>query len=300
MKYLYYPGCSLKCTGKAYEESLLAVFKALKIDYTEIEDWNCCGATDYMAVDEVNAFSIAARNLALAEKQFEKEEEIHVIAPCAACYMVLLKTMKYMDESPALRDKTKHALKEAGLNFEGRVKVRHPLDVLINDIGIEAIAKAKKYALKGIKVASYYGCQTVRPYSTFDDQRDPQTMDNLVKALGAEPVDWPLKTRCCGGSLTGTVAQVGLPLSYILLKEASRHGADVVVTACPLCQFNLECYQTDMNKKFNEDMNLPVMYFSQLMGLAMGIPQKEIGLQRLFVKPEKVLKTVKGGEAAYV
>jgi heterodisulfide reductase subunit B len=300
MRYLYYPGCSLKCTGRSYEESLLAVFDALKLDYTEIDDWNCCGATAYMSVDEVKAFTLAARNLALAEKQFEKEEEINLIAPCAACYMVLLKTQNYMDAKPELRAKVYMALKEAGLTNKRRVKVRHPLDVITNDIGIDAISKAKKNSLKGIKVASYYGCQTVRPYATFDDARDPSTMDNLVKALGAEPVDWPLKTRCCGGSLTGTVPEVGLPLSYVLLKEAAKCGADVIVTACPLCQFNLECYQNVINKKYKENLNLPVIYFSQLMGLAFGISQKELGIQRLFIKPEKVCKAVKGGVPVYV
>jgi heterodisulfide reductase subunit B2 len=300
MRYLYYPGCSLKCTGRSYEESLLAVFDALKIDYTEIDDWNCCGATAYMSVDEIKAFTLAARNLALAEKQFENEEEINLIAPCAACYMVLLKTQNYMDAKPELRAKVYMALKEAGLTNKRRVKVRHPLDVITNDIGIDAISKAKKNSLKGIKVASYYGCQTVRPYATFDDARDPSTMDNLVKALGAEPVDWPLKTRCCGGSLTGTVPEVGLPLSYVILKEAAKSGADVIVTACPLCQFNLECYQNVINKKYKENLNLPVIYFSQLMGLALGISQKELGIQRLFIKPEKVCKAVKGGAPVYV
>lgn len=300
MKYLYYPGCSLKSTGRAYEESLLAVFDALKIEYTEIDDWNCCGATAYMSVDETKAFTIAARNLALAEKQFENEEEINLIAPCAACYMVLLKTQNYLDAKPELRAKVYTALKEAGLTNKRRVKVRHPLDVLINDIEPDVIKNAVKHPLKGIKVASYYGCQTVRPYATFDDARDPITMDQIVRILGADPIDWPLKTRCCGGSLTGTVPEVGLPLTYVLLKEASKHGADVVVTACPLCQFNLECYQNKINKKYDDNINLPVIYFSQLMGLAFDIPQKKLGLQRVFIKPEKVLKTVKGGAPVYV
>jgi heterodisulfide reductase subunit B len=300
MKYLYYPGCSLKCSGRSYEESLLAVFDELKIDYTEINDWNCCGATAYMSVDEINAFTIAARNLALAEKQFENEKEINLIAPCAACYMVLLKTQNYMDQKPDLRARIYMALKEAGLSNERRVKVRHPLDVFINDIGIDVIRNAKKNSLKGIKVASYYGCQTVRPYSTFDDARDPSTMDDIVKALGAEPVDWSLKTRCCGGSLTGTVPEVGLPLTYVILEEAAKCGSDVIVTACPLCQFNLECYQKNINKKYHENLNIPVIYFSQLMGLAFGIPQNELGIHRLFIKPEKVCKELKGGAPVYV
>jgi heterodisulfide reductase subunit B len=300
MRYLYYPGCSLKCTGRSYEESLLPVFDELKIDYVELNDWNCCGATAYMAVDEAKAFAIASRNLALAEEQFKNEKEINIIAPCSACYMVLLKTKNYLDSNKFELAKIKGALRESGLNYEGKVRIRHPLDVLVNDIGVKEIAKAVKHPLKGIKVASYYGCQTVRPISTFDDARDPHTMDDLVKAIGAEPVDWPLKTRCCGASLTGIVEKVGLPLSYVILNEAAKRRADVVATSCPLCQFNLECYQTNINTKYQSDLRIGVVYFSQLMGLALGISPKKLGMDRLFIKPEIVYKAVKGGETVYV
>ncbi|HEY3251203.1 MAG TPA: CoB--CoM heterodisulfide reductase iron-sulfur subunit B family protein [Ignavibacteria bacterium] len=300
MKYLYYPGCSLKCTGRSYEESLLAVFKVLGIDYVELDDWNCCGATAYMAVDETKAFAIASRNLALAEQQFKNENEINIIAPCSACYMVLLKTQNFLAQNETELKKIKYALKESGLNYEGKVKIRHPLDVLVNDFGINAITKAVKHPLKGIRAASYYGCQTVRPYATFDDARDPSTMDKIVKAIGAEPVDWPLKTRCCGASLTGTVEQVGLPLCHSILYEAIKKRADVIITSCPLCQFNLECYQTKINKKYNQDLHIGVIYFTQLLGLALGILPPELGMNRLFVKPESVYKSVGGGAAIYV
>jgi heterodisulfide reductase subunit B len=300
MKYLYYPGCSLKCTGRSYEESLLAVFNALKIDYVELDDWNCCGATAYMAVDESKAFAIASRNLALAEEQFKDEKEINIIAPCSACYMVLLKTQNYLNQNPGEMSKIKLALKDSGLNYEGKVKIRHPLDVLVNDLGIAEITKAVKFPLKGIRVASYYGCQTVRPIATFDDARNPDSMDKIVKAIGAEPVDWPLKTRCCGASLTGTIDKVGMPLSYVILHEAVKRRADVVITACSLCQFNLECFQSKMNYKFNTQMHIGVVYFTQLLGLALGLSPKELGMHRLFVKPENVYKSVKGGEAVYV
>jgi heterodisulfide reductase subunit B len=300
LKYLYYPGCSLKCTGRSYEESLLAVFKVLGIDYVELDDWNCCGATAYMAVDETKAFAIASRNLALAEQQFKNENEINIIAPCSACYMVLLKTQNFLAQNETELKKIKYALKESGLNYEGKVKIRHPLDVLVNDFGINAITKAVKHPLKGIRAASYYGCQTVRPYATFDDARDPSTMDKIVKAIGAEPVDWPLKTRCCGASLTGTVEQVGLPLCHSILYEAIKKRADVIITSCPLCQFNLECYQTKINKKYNQDLHIGVIYFTQLLGLALGILPPELGMNRLFVKPESVYKSVGGGAAIYV
>ncbi len=300
MKYLYYPGCSLKSTGRAYEESILTVFKSLDISLTEIEDWNCCGATAYMAVDECKAFAIAARNLALAEKQFKDEPEVHIVAPCSACFMVLMKTISYMNTHKEIGQNIRKALNDAGLKFENRVKIRHPLDVLVNDFGIDKLTRAINNPLKGLRVASYYGCQTVRPFESFDTNRNPMTMDKIVQALGGQPVDWSLKTRCCGASLTGTIPEVGLRLSYIILHEAQQHHADVVVTSCPLCQFNLECYQSKMTSAFGHKIEIPVMFFSQLMGMALGLPESELGVKRLFVKPTFKSKSGQGGKPVYV
>lgn len=300
MKYIYYPGCSLKSTGRVYEESLLSVMDVLNIDYKELDDWNCCGATAYMAVDDRKAYVLAARNLALAEEQMKNEPEVNIIAPCAACFMVLLKTQKFLEENPEDKAAVVAALKESGLNYTGRAKVRHPLDVLVNDYGEGEIIKRITKPLKGIRVASYYGCQTVRPYSVFDDQRNPETMDRLMKAAGAEVVDWSMKTRCCGASLTGTVQDVALPLSYVIVHEAKKRRADAVATACPLCQFNLECYQTDMNSKFKSDLKVDILYFTQLLGMALGIEPKKLGMNRLFTEPENLYKIMEGGNRVYV
>lgn len=278
MKYSYFPGCSLKGTGRAYEESLLPVFQALGIELEELDDWNCCGATAYMAVDEVKACVLASRNLAIAEKAGHQE----LLAPCSACYLVLNKTKHYLHESPAVERVVQHALKTANLSYSGNVPVCHPLDVLVNNVGLETIKKRVKNPLKGLKVAPYYGCQIVRPYSTFDDQTNPTTMDRLLEAIGAQVVRYPLKTRCCGGSLTGTLPEPGLLCSYILLKEALKRGADVIATVCPLCQFNLDGYHDKIAAKW-ERVEIPVVYFSQLMGLAFGMPANQLGLQRGFV-----------------
>lgn len=282
MSYLYYPGCSLKSTGKAYEESILPVFRALGEPMAELDDWNCCGATAYMAIDELKAYAVATRNLALAEQQ-DPDKQTDLVAPCNACYLCLNKAVHYMDEQAKNGRKISKALDAAGLSYEGRVTIRHPLDVIVNDIGLERVKERVQKPLDGMKVACYYGCQIVRPYATFDDQYNPMSMDRLMEAVGAEPLIWPLKTRCCGGSLTGTVENVGLRLSYILLKEAKKRGADAVATCCPLCQFNLECYQDRMLSEYGETMDMPVVYFSQLAGLALGIPENELGMQRLFV-----------------
>jgi heterodisulfide reductase subunit B len=293
MKFSYFPGCSLKGTGRAYEESLLQVLKVLGVELVELDDWNCCGATAYMAVDEVKACVMASRNLAIAEKTGCKE----LLAPCSACYLVLNKTKHYLHESPAVESVIQAALKQGELSYGGNTPVRHPLDVLVNDIGIEEIKQHVKQPLKGLRVAAYYGCQIVRPYSSFDDQYNPTTMDRLREAIGCTLVPYPLKTRCCGGSLTGTLPEPGLLCSYILIKEAAKRGADVISTVCPLCQFNLDCYRDKMTSRWGGEMipdprnkgvsipvgpllGLPVVFFTQLLGLAFGLSERELGLHR--------------------
>jgi len=159
--------------------------------------------------------------------------------------------------------------------------------VLVNDIGVERIAAAVTRPLTGLKVACYYGCLLVRPYSTFDDQHNPTAMDRLMRAIGAEPIEWPLKTRCCGGScycggpLIGTVPEATLRLSYTLLREAKRRGADAVVTVCSLCLFNLEAFQGRMARQFGEPVDLTVGFLPQILGLALGLDKKKLGIQRM-------------------
>jgi heterodisulfide reductase subunit B2 len=285
-KYSYFPGCSLKGSGRAYEESLLPVFKSVGVELDELKDWNCCGATAYMAVDEVDACVMASRNLAIAEKAGHKE----VVAPCSACYLVLNKTKHYLHDSPAINKVVNLALQEGGLTYSGNTPVRHPLDIFIHDIGLDAIKAKVKKPLKGLKVIPYYGCQIVRPYSTFDNQYNPTTMDRLLEALGATVLDFPLKTRCCGGSLTGTLPEPGLLCTYILLKEAKKRGADIIATVCPLCQFNLDGYHDKIEARWKEPVRIPTVYFTQLMGLAFGISAQELGLQRN-ITPMKPLGT---------
>ncbi|MEK7708095.1 MAG: CoB--CoM heterodisulfide reductase iron-sulfur subunit B family protein [Verrucomicrobiota bacterium] len=278
MKYTYFPGCSLKGLGRAYEESLLPVMRQVGVELVELSDWNCCGATAYMSVDEQKACVLASRNLALAEQAGPQD----LLTPCSACYLVLNKTKHNVADFPEIHDNAHRALRSANLTYTGSTKVRHPLDILVHDVGLDVIKEKVVRPLKGLKVAPYYGCQVVRPYSTFDDAWNPTTMDRLLATLGAEVVDYPLKTKCCGGSLTGTVPEAGLRLSYILLKEAVRRGADVIATICPLCQFNMDAYQDQIERRWGPT-RIATVYFTQLMGLAFGLSPKELGLNRNFV-----------------
>jgi heterodisulfide reductase subunit B len=279
MEYIYYPGCSLESSGKPYDESLRAVFRALGIGLRELEDWNCCGATMYMSVDEALSMAISARNLALAEQAGFRD----LIAPCSACYTVLLKTNRFLRESPELRAKVDHLLGQVGLKYGLGVKVRHPLDVLVNDVGVEEIASAAKRSLEGVAFAPYYGCQIVRPERGFDDCEFPSAMDTLFQRLGVRAVYFPLKTRCCGGMLMTTFPDVCLQLVKDLLECAAENGAECIVTTCPLCQVNVEGYQKRINKRFGTSYQIPVMYFTQLLGVALGCSEKELGLHKNLV-----------------
>ena len=291
MKYTYYPGCSLRGTGRAYEESLLAVFRALDIELEELDDWNCCGATTYMSYDELKSYALAARNLALAKKA-----EHDLMAPCAACYLVLNKTQHYVEDYPWIGQIVSNALVTIGLPDSIKVKVRHPLDILLNDVGLDAIKKRVTRRLNGLKVAPYYGCQIVRPYAVFDNQRNPTSMDRLLEACGAKPTYYPVKTNCCGGSQKGTLPEVGLDLIRHLLAEARRNGAEVISTVCPLCQFNLEVFQ-DQAAANSHKFGMPVLYFTQLLAVAFGLPLREAGFQRSFINIKPVLAEK---EIAYV
>ena len=279
MEYIYYPGCSLEFSGKPYDMSLRAVFHALDIGLRELEDWNCCGATMYMSVDEALSMAVSARNLALAEQAGFRD----LIAPCSACYTVLVKTNRFLKESPDLQAKVDHLLGQVGLKYSLSVKVRHPLDVLVNDVGVDAIASAAKRSLEGVAFAPYYGCQIVRPERGFDDSEFPSAMDTLFQRLGAHAVYFPLKTRCCGGMLMTTFPDVCLQLVKDLLECAAENGAECITTTCPLCQVNVEAYQKTVNKKFGTAYQVPVMYFTQLLGYALGCSEKELGLDKNLV-----------------
>lgn len=279
MEFAYYPGCSLEYTAKPYDQSCREIFAALGVKLREIEDWNCCGATMYMSVNKLVGYSVSARNLALAQNM-----GCDICAPCSSCYTILHKTNHYLEWDPKSRIKINEALNAAKLSYDKPIKVRHPLDILVNDCGIRKITEAAPFRFDGLKIAPYYGCQIVRPDKQFDDMDDPTTMDELLGALGAEIVEYPCKVRCCGGMLMTTFEDVALDLNNNLLRAAEVRQADCIVTVCPLCQMNLEAYQPKINERYGTKHNLPVVYFTQLIGMALGIDPRKLGLDTLLVK----------------
>jgi heterodisulfide reductase subunit B len=287
MRYAYYPGCSVGGTGRAYEESLEAVLSAFDTGLDELNDWNCCGASAAHSIDPDKSVALGARNLALAERTVPGGTPVDLFTPCAGCYRALLTTQDALEDGRGIAERVDHALETVGLHYDRRVRVRHVLDLLVNEIGLDEVKAAVTRPLNGLKVVCYYGCLLVRPNAIFDDQRDPTSMDRLMAAIGAEPLDWPMKTRCCGGScygadpFSGTTPQGALALSHAILREARRRGADAVVTACPLCLFNLEAFQERMTREFGTPLDMTVGYFTQFVGLAMGLDEKSLGIHRM-------------------
>ena len=285
MKASYFPGCSSSEGGaKAYGSSSQAVSKVLDMELVELEDWNCCGSTPYSSFDELTSLALSARNLALAEKNGKD-----LVTPCSSCYVMLNRTNAYLKQYPKVKAQVDEALAAGGLKYNGAVRVRHLLDVFVNDIGYDAITAKVKKNLARLKVAAYYGCQVVRPKFGFDHPENPQSLDKLIQSLGGEAVSFPLKSRCCGGSLVISEENIALDLSRKLLDSARSNGAECIATVCPLCQTNLDVYQSRVNKKFNTDFKIPILFFTQLMGIAFGLGEKELGFKTNIVSAGKVL-----------
>jgi heterodisulfide reductase subunit B len=283
MKYAYFPGCSLESTAKEYDLSTRLVMRELGVELEELKDWNCCGASAAEIRSHLLALVLPARNLALAEAACEAalNGSGQLVASCSACFVNLRKVEESVKIDRALLATINQALDVDGLHYAGKIQVRHLLDVIANDVGAEAIAARVKRPLAGLRVAPYYGCQTVRPYSPFDAPYLPETMDTVLAALGVQVHPNPLKAACCGGTLSTTKREVGLKLVSDLFRAVD--GADCIVTVCPLCQMNLESYQGQVSKQLGQPLHMPVLYLTQLLGLAFGLSEKDLGLKHNIV-----------------
>jgi len=285
--YSYYPGCSTKATAIGLGLSAQAIAKPLDIELIELEDWTCCGSTPYGSLDELESVPVAARNLALAEKA-----GLDLVTPCSSCFITLYGADLQLKQNPQLMEQVNEALAVVNLGYHGEVRVRHLTEVLVNDVTPEVIATKVQHGLNGLKVAPYYGCQLVRPDYGFDNPESPRSLDRLVASLGAEAIPYPLKNRCCGGSLIISEERLALGLIHKLLHNAVENGAQCITTPCPLCQLNLDAYQSRVNSSFKTNFNLPVLFVTQLIGLALGIDAKSLGLNTNIVSPSPVLNHI--------
>ncbi len=286
MAYAYFPGCSLHGLAAEYDRSARAVFERLGVALQEAPNWVCCGATPAHATSPLLAVALPAVSLAETWKARDRlgEGPPTMVAACAACYHRLRTANYELRQDPALRAQVRQA---AEVEYEGQVDVRHLLDVLYRELGADAIGRQVARPLTNLKVACYYGCLLNRPPAVvaFDDPEDPRVMDDLLAAAGATCVDWPYKTECCGASFALARPDVVSKLSGDILREAKEAGADLIAVACPLCQNNLDLLQADAEKAGGTRFDLPVLYFTQLLGLALGLDSRVLGLERLIVSP---------------
>jgi heterodisulfide reductase subunit B len=283
VRYAYFPGCSLESTAWDFDQSVRAVSKALDVELEEIPEWVCCGSTPAHSSSDALAVALPVVNL-----QKARQMGAPVMTACASCYS-RLRTANHKVQND--RDERARAERITEAAYDGSVEVRHVLDVLVNEVGLEEIRYRVKRPLSGLRVACYYGCLLTRPPEVvaFDDPEHPASMEDLLEAAGAEPVDWPYRTECCGAGLSMTNTAVVGRLGHKLLSMARRAGAECLAVACPLCQVNLDLRQADAKRAHGDLPDLPALYVTQLLGVALGLPSDELGLKALTVSAEGLL-----------
>lgn len=274
----FYPGCSLKGTSSEYAQSTLAIAKVFDINLVEIEDWNCCGATAAHNINHELATALPARILALAEKQGLTE----IVVPCAACYNRLSVAQHEINEKPELKERVSEII---GMPIQGNVKILNVMQFVLKYIADKIEEKVVKPFEH--KVVCYYGCLLVRPHEIlqFDRLEDPQSMDNLMRKIGAESMDWGYKTECCGAGFSVSRTDIVAKLSGRIVKDASDRGAEAIIVACPMCQSNLDMRRPHINSYLQTQIDTPVLYITQAIGLAIGLDRNALGLKKLFIAP---------------
>ncbi|HBT82760.1 MAG TPA: heterodisulfide reductase subunit B [Desulfuromonas sp.] len=285
LDYSYYPGCSLHASAKEYDISTRSLFRALRIGLHEVPDWLCCGATPAHNVDELLSLSLCGKNLALADKV-----NGDLAVSCAACFSRLKTTQHKLTTSDSRRVQVERAI-------DGPVPlgkpVKHLLEILAKDYGLEQLAGAVQKPLAGLKVACYYGCLLTRPPEVpeLDDCEAPTIMERVITAAGAEVVDWSHRLECCGANFTLSRPGVVLKLTGDILASAKRAGADCFMVACPLCHGNLDIRQQEIEETTGEHFGLPAFYLTQLLGLACGVSPVRLGLDSMIVDPKPLLRS---------
>ncbi len=276
----YFPGCSLHSTAQEFDLSIKAVCDILDVHLQEIPDWNCCGASAAHETSEELGLALPYLDLVKAEAARLKT----VLSPCPACFSNLSKTHEKVVSDKALGDRLQDVT--GGKVYQGTISNRHVLDFFMDGVGLDAIKEKVKKPLEGLKVACYYGCLTRLPGVSMDSVEHPMMMDQIIEALGAEALDWTHKTECCGASLSITRTDVALRLGKEILEAAQRAGAECIAVVCPLCQSNLDTRQAGINSKYHTSFSLPVVYMTQLMGVAFEAPKNHLGFNKHIVSPD--------------
>ncbi len=289
--YTFYPGCSSEKSASAVnmQSAIEVMCRMLDIKLTEIDDWNCCSASvGYAEGGELPRMALSARNLALAKKQ---QGDKDLVASCAACWLALRETNERLNDNARLKKNMDEVLKAAKLSYDGTLNTRHFVEVLIEDIGWDALKAKVKNPLEGVKIAGYVGCQTIRPFGICgDDYENPRYLDKMIETVGATPVPFDKKVACCGGALAFSELEKVCNLIREILQSAGEAGAEMIVTPCPVCQLNVEVYQDKVNQLFGTHFHIPVVYYSQLFVLAWGGSWKEAALHQQVIPAEPLRK----------
>ncbi|MEO2083853.1 MAG: CoB--CoM heterodisulfide reductase iron-sulfur subunit B family protein [Desulfurobacteriaceae bacterium] len=279
-KFAFYPGCAAKGASKELYESTVAVAEELGIELLELPQFSCCGAGVLEEIKDVMDIAVNARNLAYAER-----EGLDVVTVCSTCLLVLRKAKFYLDNDDELREEVNEILSRFGLRYEGKVDVKHFHWILLDELGEDGIRERVKRPLSGLKVYPYYGCHTVRPESVigYEPSENPQSLERIIRALGAEVALGERRLECCGFHAFWPAPRLSMKLTGMNLKDAKTCGADCIVTPCPLCHMNLDANQKRALKAIGESFQIPVLHLPQLVGIALGIDERRLGLQRNIV-----------------
>ncbi len=287
MKIPYYPGCTLKSTAKNFEDTAKLVAGKFDIEFDELYRWNCCGAVYGLSQDNVMHKVAPVRNMLRVKEVGEKQ----MVILCSMCYNTLKRANYYVRKNKDRLDVINAIMYLENTTYDGSVEVRHFLEILRDDVGYNRIKKEVKKPLSGLTIAAYYGCLLLRPEEiAIDDMEQPTVMEDMMKALGAKVVDLPVKTECCGSYQTVSRKDIVADRTYLILNEARKMGADMLITSCPLCHFNLDRRQDLAKDRHHGFKTMPVLYFTQLMALAFGAGENELGFESHYVDPRLILK----------
>lgn len=287
MKISYYPGCTLKNHAKNFEDSTICSLNSIGVDVEELDRWNCCGTVFSLTTDDLIHHVAPIRNL-IRVKEAKHDK---VMTVCAMCYNTLKRANERIKSDPESLDILNNFMDREEVKYEGDVQVFHLLEFLKDEIGFESLAEKVVKPLKKLKIASYYGCLLVRPKEIgFDDMENPTMLDDLMSALGADPVEFPYKTECCGAYQTVDKPDIIADRTNQILSSAKDQGAEIVVVSCPLCAFNLDQRQKQTVEKYPEFKHIPVLYFTQPMAIALGCPEETLRFDLNFIDPKPVLK----------
>lgn len=289
LRYALYPGCAAKGATPELYQSTMAIIGQLGIEVVELTAASCCGAGVVGEAEPDVALALNARTFAQAEQL-----GLDVMTICGTCQGVMGAANKRLKEEPRLRERINHMLAQDGIAYRGTVQVKHLLWIVVREVGLHQLRGQVRIPMQGFRIAPFYGCYILRPSWDlgFDDPENPTSLEKVIKAVGGEAVAYPGRTKCCGFPIILEKEAIAVAMAGQNMKEAKDEGADFMVTPCPLCHMSLDIYQDRAGRAVHTTLNLPILHLPQLLGLAMGMPAKDLGLSRHFIPVDSILRTI--------